>query len=218
MRPLTCLLLTLLAPAVASAGDGFVPLFNGKDLDGWRVHETRPGDKDKWTARDGVLTASPGSGWIGTAAMYGDFVLRLEWRIPVDGNSGVFLRVPDVETKVSPSQLGMEIQVLDDTGPAYKGKLKDWQYSGSLYGFVAPSKSAYKGPGEWNRYEITCHGDRVTVVFNGEKVVEADVTKYPDLAKRPRRGFIGLQNHGSGVEYRDIRIKVLGGKSGGAHP
>jgi hypothetical protein len=192
--------------------DDFKPLFNGKDLDGWRVREFKSGDKDRWSAIEGVLTARPGSGWIGTTQMYGDFVLRLEWRIPVNGNSGVFLRVPDVETRVSPSQLGMEIQVLDDTGPAYKGKLKDWQFSGSLYGFVPPRKSVYKGPNEWNRYEITCKGDQVIVVFNGERVVEADMSRFPELAKRPRRGFIGLQNHSTGVEYRKIEIKVMDGK------
>jgi hypothetical protein len=213
MRSLV-LLLTLLVPALAQAGgeDAFVPLFNGKDLDGWEVREHKAGDKDKWSAKDNVLTAMPGSGWIGTTKMYGDFVLRLEWRVPLNGNSGVFLRVPDLKTKVSPSQLGMEIQVLDDDGPEYKGKLKNWQYSASLYGFVPPSKSVYKGAGEWNRYEITCKGDLVTVVFNGEKVVEGDMSKFPELDKRPRRGFIGLQNHSTGVEYRDIRIRVLDAK------
>jgi Domain of Unknown Function (DUF1080) len=210
MRSLVCLL-TFAVPSLAQAGadEGFVPLFNGKNLDGWEVRERQPGDKDKWSAKASILTAMPGSGWIGTTKMYGDFVLRLEWRIPENGNSGVFIRVPDVKTKVSPSGLGMEIQVLDDTGPEYKGKLKDWQYSGSIYGFVPPSKSMYKGAGAWNRYEITCMGNLVTVVFNGEKVVEGDMSKFPELDKRPRRGFIGLQNHSTGVEYRNVRIKVL---------
>ncbi len=213
MRPIRYLVILLLPVATARGGDdGFVPLFNGRDLDGWEVRAFRPGDHDKWSAENGILKARPGSGWIGTTKMYGDFVLRLQWRIPVNGNSGVFLRVPDVKTKVSPSQLGMEIQILDDTGKEYKGKLKDWQYSGSLYGFVPPSKSAYQGPDVWNRYEITCKGDRVTVVFNGETVVDADVRKFPELDRRPRRGFIGLQNHSTGVEFRDIRIKVLDGK------
>jgi hypothetical protein len=199
-----------LVPSLTQAGeDGFVALFNAKNLAGWQVREHQAGDKDKWSAKDGILTAKPGSGWIGTTQMYGDFILRLEWRIPENGNSGVFLRVPDVQSKLSPSQLGMEIQVLDDNGPAYKGKLKDWQYSGSLYGFVPPSKSVYKGAGVWNSYEITCKGNLVTVVFNEEKIVEADMSKFPDLDKRPRRGFLGLQNHSTGVEYRNIRIKEL---------
>jgi hypothetical protein len=67
----------------------------------------------------------------------------------------------------------------------------------------------YRGAGEWNRYEITCKGNLVTVVFNGEKVAEGDMSKFPELDKRPRRGFIGLQNHSTGVEYRNIHIKVL---------
>jgi hypothetical protein len=198
--------------AARAGADGFVALLVGKDLSGWEVHEHQEGDKDKWSLDKGVLTAKPGSGWIGTTKMYGDFVLRLEWRIPVNGNSGVFLRVPDVKSTLSPSQLGMEIQILDDTGPAYKGKLKDWQYSGSLYGFVPRSKEVFKGANEWNRYEITCKGDRVTVVYNGEKVVEADMSKFPELDKRPRRGFIGLQNHSTGVEFRNVEIKALDAK------
>jgi hypothetical protein len=117
--------------------------------------------------------------------------------------------VPDVETDTLPTFTGMEIQVLDDDGPQYKGKLKPWQYSGSIYGVVPAGKRVYKGAGEWNRFEITCKGDRVTVVFNGEKVAEADMAKEPELAKRPRKGFIGLQNHGSAVEYRNVEIKVL---------
>src|SRR5262249_19788428 len=119
--------------------------------------------------------------------------------------------VPDVDKKVSPSGLGMEIQVLDDNAPEYKGKLKDYQYSGSLYHFVPASKSMYR-PGEWNRYEITGKGDQVIVVYNGEKVGDADRSKFPDLARRPRGGFIGLQNHSTGVEYRKIEIRVLEGK------
>ena len=91
----------------------------------------------------------------------------------------------------------------------YKGKLKPWQYSGSLYGVVPVSKRVYKGPNEWNAFEIVCIGDKVTVVFNGEKVVEADMGKEPELMKRPRKGSIGLQNHSTGVEFRNIRIKAL---------
>ena len=198
-------------PTVASAQtkDGFVPLFNGKDLDGWEVRESRPGDKDKWYAKDGLLLAKPGSGWIGTKKMYGDFILKVEWRIFAGGNSGVFLRVPDVKSKMSPSYLGLEVQILDDNAPQYKDKLKPYQYCGGLYHFQGPSKKMFKGAGEWNAYEITCKGDLITIVFNGEKVIEADGSKNEVLGKRPRRGFIGLQNHSSGVEFRNILIKPL---------
>ena len=210
MRRIAVLLLLLIPTAVqAQTKDGFVPLFNGKDLTGWEVRESKAGDKDKWSIKDGVLVAKAGGGWIGTKKMYGDFVLKTEWRLSVGGNSGVFLRVPDVQSKESPSALGMEIQILDDNDAKYKGKLKPYQYCGGLYHFQGPSKNMFKGAGEWNAYEITCKGDSIQVVFNGEKVIDADASKDAVLAKRPKRGFIGLQNHGSDVEFRKVLIKPL---------
>lgn len=207
-RLLLSTLLLLPAAAAAQTRDGFVPLFNGKDLDGWEVRESRPGDKDKWSVQGNLLIGKPGGGWIGTKKAYGDFVLKVDWKIFDGGNSGVFLRVPDVKSKESPSYLGFEIQILDDNSPKYKG-LKPYQYCGGLYHFQGPSKKMFKGAGEWNSYELTCKGDSLSLVFNGEKVIDADLAKDPGMAKRPKRGFIGLQNHGSGVEYRNVMIKVL---------
>jgi Domain of Unknown Function (DUF1080) len=203
-------LIVLLLPAAVSAQtqDGFVPLFNGQDLDGWEVRESTPGDKDKWSFKDNVLVAKRGGGWIGTKKMYGDFALKVEWRIFEGGNSGVFIRVPDIKSKESPSALGLEIQILDDNAPKYKG-LKPYQYCGGLYHFQGPSKKMFKGAGAWNSYEITCKGESIVVVFNGEKVIDADAGKDAALAKRPRRGFIGLQNHNSDVEFRKVMIKSL---------
>jgi hypothetical protein len=66
-----------------------------------------------------------------------------------------------------------------------------------------------KGLGQWNAYEITCKGGAIQLVFNGEKVIDADASKDAVLAKRPRRGFIGLQHHGTGVEFRNVMIKTL---------
>lgn len=204
------LLILVLAPAAASAQtkDGFVPLFNGKDIDGWEVRSSNPADKAKWTVMDNLLVAKPGGGWIGTKKMYGDYVLKVEWKIFAGGNSGVFIRVPDVKSTDSPSYLGFEIQILDDNSPKYKG-LKPYQFCGGLYHFQGPSKKMFKGAGEWNAYEITCKGDSILLVFNGEKVIEADAGKVPGMAKRPKRGFLGLQNHGSGVEFRNVMIKSL---------
>ncbi len=216
MRRVAFLVLALTTSATsAQAQDGFVPLFNGKDLEGWEVREARAGDKDKWTVKDNLLLAKPGGGWIGTKKMYGDFVLKLEWKIFDGGNSGVFLRVPDVKSKESPSYLGMEIQILDNEAKdkkgeyIYKGKLKPYQFCGGLYHFQGPSKEMSKGVGQWNAYEITCKGPIIQIVFNGEKVIDADATKNDVLNKRPRKGFIGLQNHGTGVEFRNVMIKSL---------
>jgi hypothetical protein len=206
---LAAMLILATGVAWAEEKDDFVPLFNGLDLEGWELKEGKGDVKDTWTAREGVLVCKAGSGWLGTKEQYGDFVLKLEWRIPEGGNSGVFLRVPGVQKGVSPSTTGFEIQVLDDNSDKYKDKLKPYQYCGSIYHFAPASKKVFKGAGEWNRYEITCKGDQLTVVFNSEKVAEADASKNPEMAKRPKKGFIGLQNHGSGEDYRNVRIKVL---------
>ncbi len=212
MRSLALLL--CLTPIVAAAqeepGD-FRPLFDGKSLAGWVVKGVpgKEAPQDEWLVKDGLLTVQPGHSWLSTKEVYGDFILRLEWRVPVNGNSGVFIHVPDLKPGEQPYVKGIEIQVLDDKGPEYAGKLKAWQYAGSIYGAVAAENTGYKGAGEWNSLGITCRGDSIEVVMNGNKAAAADVTKFAELKDRPRRGYIGLQNHGTGVEYRNVEIKVL---------
>jgi Domain of Unknown Function (DUF1080) len=210
-----CLLVLVVAVApLASAQDKpaeFQPLFDGKSLDGWVV-KGDPGKEPpqgEWLVNDGVLTAKPGHSWLSTAKTYGDFVLRLEWRVPENGNSGVFLRVPDLKAGEQPYVKGIEIQVLDDQGPQYRGKLQPWQHAGSIYGAVAAENTGYKGPGEWNSLEITCRGGSIQVAMNGRKAAAAEVEKIETLKARPLRGYIGLQNHGTPVEFRKIEIKVL---------
>ena len=165
--------LAIMAGTAASARSAdFVPLLDVKSLDGWVV-KGEPGQEPpqgEWEVKDGVLTARPGHSWLSTAKMYGDFTLRLEWRVPENGNSGVFIHVPDLKPGEQPYVQGIEIQVLDDAGPEYKGKLKPWQYAGSIYGAVAAENTGYKGKGEWNRFEITCRGPAIEVVMNGNQV------------------------------------------------
>jgi hypothetical protein len=209
MRTLLLLLFAVTTTRADEPSNGFVPLFNGKDLTGWEMKQSKGDIKDFWSVKEGILTARAGTGWLSTTKEYGDFVLRVEWRIFEGGNSGVFIRVPGVKEGMSPSATGAEIQILDDNAAKYKGKLKDYQYSGSIYTFVPCAKPVFKGAGEWNTFEITCKGDHITVVYNGEKVAEADAGKIAELGKRPRKGFIGLQNHGSPVEFRKVEIKVL---------
>ena len=204
------ILVFLAAPPAAAQDKDFVPLFNGKNLDGWQA--MAGGKLEDWSVKNGVLVAKAGRGWLGTKRMYGDYVLRVTWKLPTaNGNSGVFLRVPDIQAKESPSGYAMEIQILDDDGPNYVGKLKPYQYSGSVYHFFPRTKSMYQ-KGEWNTFEITCKGNQVIVVYNGAKVVDGDMSKIPELDKRPRRGMIGLQNHGSAVEFREVSIRVLDAK------
>jgi hypothetical protein len=191
---------------------GFVPLFNGKDLSGWKRYDVK---NDVWGVEAGKIICSGknGGGWLGTDRDYADFELRLEYRLAPGGNSGVYLRAPQ---KGWISRVGMEIQVLDDFHPRY-ANLDFYQYTGSIYHVVAPTQRAGKKAGEWNRLTIRAEGRQVVVILNGKKIVDADLDRcrkdpkvaqeHPGLARTT--GRIGLQSHTDRVEYRNLRIKVL---------
>jgi hypothetical protein len=199
----------LILGAPLAAGEpkpAFVPLFNGRDLAGWTERQVAKGQEGRWQVENGILKARPGSGWLGTEKQYGDFILRVEWKIAVDGNSGIFFRVPAAPFTGSPSDAGFEIQILDDHGPKFKGKLKDYQYCGGLYHFQPIRKPVYKGPDTWQSYELTVRGDTIALVFNGEHVLQADISGNEAMQRRPKSGFIGLQNHGTAVEFRQIEL------------
>jgi hypothetical protein len=215
VRRWTVSLLALSLLLAAAAGDetsskppeGFKPLFNGKDLEGWKPYGGKP---DSWGVEKGILFVRGGGGWLMTEKEYADFELRLEFKVPKGGNSGVALRSP---LKGDPAYTGMEIQILDDS--SYKGRLKEWQHTGSIYGVVPPKKVATKPVGEWNRYRIVCKGRQVTVELNGEKVVDANLDDYKEKHARAHpgilrdKGHIGLQEHGGRVEFRNLWIKEL---------
>jgi len=162
---------------------------------------------------DGVLcTEGETGGWLATLRKYDDFELSLEFRVPPGGNSGVFLRAP---LEGNPAYNGMEIQILDDRAEQWRD-LEPYQYTGSLYDVQAPSERASKRAGQWQRMVIVARGPRIQVSLNGREIVNADVTNYPHkVDTHPgltrREGYIGLQNHGSRVEFRNIRIHELPG-------
>lgn len=164
-------------------------------------------DPKDWTLKGGVLDCQPGKGWIGTKKNYGDFEIELEWKLPKGGNSGVFLRVPEGDSKESPSKRGAEIQILDDEDPMHKGKLKDWQYSGSIY-TAAAAKQGLVRHGEWNTFLIRAQGTTIAVTVNGMPAAIVDVD-HSTLKGRPIWGALGLQNHGSGCTFRNVRIREL---------
>lgn len=227
MRHLRFLLpLALVLPALVAVRaedeppQGFEPLFNGKDLSGWRVN--KGGKMEVWGAQDGVLFVNGGGGgWLMTEKQFGDFELRLEFKLPEKGNSGVALRAA---MEGDPAfSAGMEIQLLDDPWykKNYKG-LKKTQLTGSIYDIVPPSADATKPAGEWNQMRITARGPKITVELNGTKIVDANLEEYKDrvkedkerhLAAHPRllapRGHLGLQSHDGRVEFRRIYVKEL---------
>jgi hypothetical protein len=192
------------------APEGFQPLFNGKDLTGWQV---LGGKITSWGAADGILfTSGSNGGWLITEKEYGDFEVRLEFKVPEKGNSGVALRAP---TTGDPAYQGMEIQILDDVWHKanYKG-LKKTQLTGSIYDVVGPAKEVLKPIGEWNTYRIVAKGRHVTVNLNGTEIVNANLDDYKDKFKgHPGllrdKGHLGLQCHGGRVEFRRLFVKQL---------
>jgi hypothetical protein len=170
---MTCLLVCTIRLLADERDEGFKPLFNGVDLSGWEG-----ADKDAaacWMVDDHdlVCTGKPGP-WLRSTEQYGDFELRLEYKLKEGGNSGVYIRVPKNGQHHSegagPDGAGIEVQILDDNAERYKD-LKAYQYTGSLYAIVAAEPRVSRPPGEWNSMTIRCEGMKYEVVHNGQQVI-----------------------------------------------
>ena len=236
--PVAVSLLALTMPAAAQ--DGAVPLFNGRDLSGWKVPA---GDNGHWRVTDGVIdydaaSEAAGDKSLWTEREFGDFVLSVDWRItstPYINPSVPIIRWDGTHKK---DASGREIRIAvpdSDSGIYLRGSNKSqvniWCWpigSGEVYGYrtdtampaavragVTPSRNADRDIGEWNTFEITMRGDRLTVVLNGETVIED-----AQLPEVPARGPIALQHHGekkngvwaappSLVQFRNISIREL---------
>jgi hypothetical protein len=233
----------VVAPCPARDEAGFVSLFNGKNLDGWKIPA---GDNGHWKVVDGVIDYDARSESKGTDRClwsdksYGDFVLRLDWRLKSEPGykHEIPIILPDGTHKKDANGKEMKEMIEDvDSGVYVRGNSKSqvniWMWpigSGEVYGYrmdrkmpasvragVTPKKHADKPRGEWNTFEITMKGDRLTVVLNGEEVISN-----AELPGVPAEGPIALQHHGdfnaetgkwtmppSLVQFRNIRIKEL---------
>jgi len=204
------LLVAAAVSAIAQVEPGFKPLFNGKNLEGWKlVGGNGPGYV---VEGDRIVCPPDGGGNLFTEKEYANFVLRLEFKLSPGGNNGVGLRAP---LEGDAAYKGMEIQVLDDPAPQYKD-IKPAQHTGSIYGVVAPKQGALKPTGEWNAYDITAQGRHITIKLNSTTVTDANLDtitdpeilkQHPGLARTT--GHIGFLGHRSHVEFRNIRIKEL---------
>jgi hypothetical protein len=169
-----------------------------------------------WALKEGVLESRKGAGggWLGTlAGDWEDFVLKLDYQVPRNGNSGVFLRCP---LEGNPAYKGIEIQIVDDD--ATQWKLEPYQRTGAIYAAVPPRRRATRAAGTWESMEVSARGSRVEVLINGIAVLDEDLNEHLEkvgaeaaLKDRPRRGFIGLQNYGTGVKFRNLRVKRTSG-------
>jgi hypothetical protein len=187
---------------------GFVDVFNGKDFTGWA------GPIDQYEVKDGAIVCRPKKGGtIYTKDEYSDFMARVEYKLPPAGNNGLAIRYPG---KGDTAYVGMcEIQVLDDTAPAY-AKLDPRQYNGSAYGMVPAHRGYLRPVGEWNFEEVTIKGPTILVELNGTQILDTDLSKVTDyMANHPhpgkdrKSGSFGFAGHNDPVAFRRIQIKPL---------
>jgi hypothetical protein len=188
---------------------GYRSLFNGRDLTGWEGATTDAAAC--WKVDEGLLVCTGEKGpWLRSLEEFGDFNLRLEYKLKPGGNSGVYVRVPqngNHHTKDRPAgtPAGVEIQLLDDAAERYK-TLKDYQYTGSVYAIAAAEKRVCKPAGQWNTIEINCLGPDYRMTHNGEVILTATASEFPELKNRLLKGYLGLQNHSEEVWFRNLRI------------
>jgi hypothetical protein len=166
-----------------------IKIFNGLNLDGWHASEK----KNQWVAENGILKSPQSGANIITDQKFNDFTLHIEFRYPEGSNSGVYLRGR------------YEIQVEDN-----RGQEPSSTFFGGIYGFITPNEMAAKAPGEWQTYDITLVGRRVTVVANGKKIITDQII--PGItggaldSKEGEPGPIMLQGDHGPIEYRNIII------------
>jgi hypothetical protein len=200
-------------------------LFDGSSAEGWRGYNSEGGLPEGWIVEGETLKSLGQGGDIGGDIVYGaeefgEFELALEWKISERGNSGIFYHVVEDEKYSAPYFTGPEYQILDQIGYP----LQPVQSIGSDYGMYSPeyNEEDLKGVGEWNTSRIKFTKDKVTYWLNGKKTVEFDPSsqdwekrksegkwkEFPDYGKADK-GLIGLQDHGSPIWFRNIKIRGL---------
>lgn len=210
----------LVLAGCSGADEGWIELFDGETLDGWRSFK---GDAPPagWVVEDGALhLAEPGGGDIMTDAAFGDFELEFEWRISKNGNSGVIYLINETDNTNITYQTGPEYQVLDNDG--HSDRQDPTHRAAALYDLVAPPADFTRPVGEYNQGRIVLQDGRIEHWLNGEKVAEAPYgddawlamladSKFADWPEfgRYANGHIAFQDHSDLVWYRNIRIREL---------
>lgn len=195
--------------------EGFVSLFNGKDMTGW-VGNTM----GYYADGKGNMVCDPTKqgGNVYTEKEYANFVFRFEFKLAPGANNGLGIRAP---LKGDAAYVGMELQIIDDSSDKYKN-IQPWQRHGSIYGVAAAKPGHLKPVGEWNSEEVIADGRHITVKLNGETIVDVenlDTWKFDSDHSRDshpglknEKGHIGFLGHGDPLEFRNIRIKELPAK------
>jgi hypothetical protein len=197
--------------------EGWKLLFDGRSMKGWMTSkQTKPANG----VENGTLNPHQTGGYLLLAEhQYENFVLSLDFKLSPDGNSGVFIRtfplMPWRDNEIW--QNGLEIQVLDSRDAGIHD-------TGALYDLQGPRVNVLKPVGEWNTMQIRAEGDIISVWVNGDHINRVDLSKFtepyrrPDgsehkfpvaFAEHPKRGYLGIQDHGDDVWYKNIKILDL---------
>ncbi len=197
--------------------EGWILLFDGKTLDGWM---TSAGQPSATPVEDGCINPHKcGDYMMVHKEQRSDFVLSLDFQSAPKCNSGIFIRTYSLEPRQGKDvgYNGIEMAI-DDTETA------GYVDTGALYGLVKPTRNAMKPAGEWNHVVITCDRNLIEVEVNGEKVTSMDLDEWTEPGKRPdgtphkfgvayidhpRKGYIGLQDHGGKILFKNIKLKPL---------
>ena len=191
--------------------EGFTSLFDGRTLSGW------VGNKSSYLVKDGMIVIEPqggGGGNLYTEKEYGNFILRFEFQLTPGANNGLGIHAP---LEGDAAYVGKELQILDNEAEKY-ATLQPYQYHGSVYGVIAAKRGYLRPTGEWNQQEVRVQHPYITVVLNGEVILEGnyleaskngtlDKKEHPGLQRS--RGYIGFLGHGDVVRFRSINIKEL---------
>lgn len=204
-----------------AAQKGWVSLFNGKNLDGWRGYQHK--SIAAWDVEDGTLHCNghkqdAAHTDLVTDGEYKNFELSIDWKISPASNSGVMFHVNEKYPNTFNS--GPEYQIIDDKG--WPGTLEPWQHTGCNYAMQLPDTVVTKPVGEWNTTRIVVRGAHVEHWLNGVKILQYEMWspewnkqkaagKWKDTPEygMSKTGHIALQYHGGDVWFRHIRIKQL---------
>jgi hypothetical protein len=204
--------------------EGWELLFDGVSLENWKAYNAE--GTGSWLVEDGLLaasgTGSDSDGYLITKKQYENFDLKYDWKITEGGNSGVLYHVIESERYPTPYLTGPEYQVVDDVG--FPSELEEWQKTGADYAMYGPDSDIknLNPAGEWNTSRIVFDNGHVEHWLNGEKILEFEAwtdewfelknsgkwENAPDYGLSSV-GHISLQDHGSKVWFRNMKIREL---------
>jgi len=203
---------------------GWKLLFDGESLGGWRGFNMDEAP-ESWKVEDGILKIinegmEENAEGLVTDKTYGSFALYLEFRLTPAANSGILYHVKEDPKYTYAYETGTEYQLIDQEG--WPDPLEDWQITGANYAMHAPVSKPFRAVGQWNQALLLVDGNKVTHVLNGEVIVEFEKysdewnelrnsgkwSDFPDYGKFDE-GHICLQNHGTIVHFRNIKMKEL---------